>query len=268
MSKKTNRILIIILAAILIAGSFALFKKYSTRLKTQKVQTEQQTEQKAVLKNIAEEETEETTDGHPPQTEEQLENPAPAEIPEKYLLKIPFYSQAPFANWDAFHEDMCEEASILNATYFLLGKKPSLEKYENELQEMQDFEKKEIGEWKSTTTAQIKKLVDAYFEGKIESRIIENPTIDEIQAEVASGRPVIVPLSGRDIGNPNYRQPGPIYHMLVVKGYDEKFFVTNDVGTRRGDSYVYKKEVIMNNIHDWDEADIHKGRKRVLVLYK
>ena len=195
------------------------------------------------------------------------EKPAP-ETPEKYLLEIPFYSQAPLSKWDAFHEDMCEEASVFNAAYYLLGKKPSKEEYEKELQKMQNAEKKEIGEWKSTTIAQTKKFVDVYFEGKLKSKIIDNPTVEEIEGEVAAGNPVIVPLAGRDIGNPNFTPPGPIYHMLVIKGYDAQNFITNDVGTRKGNSYIYKKEVIMKNIYDWDKKDIHLGAKRVLILYK
>ena len=79
---------------------------------------------------------------------------------------------------------------------------------------------------------------------------------------------MVVPLAGRDIGNPNFTPPGPVYHMLVVKGYDAQNFITNDVGTRKGDSYVYKKNVIMKNMHDWNAKDIHLGAKRVLVLYK
>lgn len=189
-------------------------------------------------------------------------------LPEKFLLDIPFYSQAPFSRWDSFDEDMCEEASVLNAAYRLLGKKPSKEEYEKELQKMQVVEKREIGEWKSTTVAETKKLVDIYFEGEIQSKIIDNPTVDEIQAEIAAGRPVVVPLAGREIGNPNFTPPGPIYHMLVVKGYDARNFVTNDVGTRKGNSYVYKKSVIMENMHDWNEKDIHLGVSRILVLFK
>ncbi len=212
--------------------------------------------------------------GEDNQTEEELkeeiisEEPPAKNVPEKFLLEIPFYSQAPFSKWDTFHEEMCEEASVLNAGLYFEGKKLTKDQFEAELQKMQKVEKKEIGEWKSSTIAQIKQLVDIYFEGKIKSKIIDSPTIDEIEAEIAAGNPVIIPLSGRDIGNPNFTPPGPVYHMLVIKGYDGQNFITNDVGTRKGNSYVYKKEVLMKNMHDWNEKDIHSGGKKVLVLYK
>lgn len=259
-------LLIILVAVALLTGYFLLSRKKTdpeapkpAAENSQSAQNKKEEPRKAGEDNQTEEEFK----------EEIVSEELPAKnVPEKFLLEIPFYSQAPFSKWDAFHEDMCEEASILNAAYYLLGKKPSLEKYEQELQDMQKAEKKEIGEWKSTTIAQIKKVADTYFEGKIKSKIIESPTIDEIQTEVATENPVIVPLSGRDIGNPNFTPPGPVYHMLVIKGYDEKNFITNDVGTRKGNSYVYKKEVLIKNMHDWNKTDIHKGGKKVLVLYK
>lgn len=196
------------------------------------------------------------------------EVPPSKEIPEKYLLDMPFYSQAPLSKWDAFHEDMCEEASLLNAGLYLEEKKLTKNQFESELQKIQNIEKKEVGEWKSTTISQTKKWADVYFRGNLIIKIIDNPTINDIESEISAGRPVIVPLAGRDIGNPNFTPPGPVYHMLVLKGYDNQNFITNDVGTRKGSSYTYKKNVIMQNMHDWNAKDIHSGSKKVLVLYK
>ena len=59
----------------------------------------------------------------PVQEQPAPEVPLSKEIPEKYLLDMPFYSQAPLSKWDAFHEEMCEEASALNAGLYLEGKK-------------------------------------------------------------------------------------------------------------------------------------------------
>jgi len=193
---------------------------------------------------------------------------SPDHLPAKFLLQIPFYSQAPLGAWDAVHEEMCEESSVLNAALYLENKKLTKEEFESELQKIKEVEQKEIGEWKSTTISQVKRLVDIYFEGRIKTRIIENPTIADIETEIATGNPVVVPLAGREIGNPNFTPPGPVYHMLVIKGYDGQNFITNDVGTRKGDSYIYKKDVITENMHDWNAQDIHFGVKRVLVLLK
>ena len=188
--------------------------------------------------------------------------------PAKYLLDMPFYSQAPLGKWDAVHENTCEEASVLNAGLYLLGKKISSAGFDNEMMNIIGIEKKLSINFTDSTIAETKQFSEAYFTGKLQAKIINDPTAGQIESEIATGNPVIVPLAGRDIGNPNFTPPGPIYHMLVIKGYDSQNFITNDVGTRKGNSYVYKKDVIMRNIHDWNEKDIHLGTKRVLVLMK
>ncbi len=260
-------LLVAVFAAIITAGYFYLNKRYIARQNTRKAQLAEEIQQKMVLDDIDSAKKPEEPASEKP-TGQAQQQPDTTNTPAKYLLAMPFYSQAPGGNWDKTHEEMCEEASLLNAGLYLEGEKLSVGEYDRELLKMKDLEEKIVGTWVSTTVVQTKQLSDAYFDGKIQSKIIDNPTISQIEAEVSSGNPVIVPLAGREIGNPNYTPPGPVYHMLVVKGYDEKFFVTNDVGTRKGDSYVFKKEVIMDKMHDWNATDIHLGAKRVLVLYK
>jgi len=79
------------------------------------------------------------------------------------------------------------------------------------------------------------------------------------------------------LGNPYFRTPGPIYHMLVVKGYDEDEFITNDVGTKRGDGFRYKYDRLISAIHDWDhqsaeggmtDEEIARGRRVLIVIEK
>lgn len=98
-------------------------------------------------------------------------------------------------------------------------------------------------------------------------RIIENPSIDSIKHELAQGRPVIVPAAGRELGNPYFSGEGPWYHMLVITGYDDEDFITNDPGTRRGKDYRYSQQVLMNAIHDWTgvKEETSTGRSAVLV---
>ncbi|MDI6778504.1 MAG: C39 family peptidase [Patescibacteria group bacterium] len=265
MRKGHKKLAVIFLTAILLlAGYFLFFRKKPV---SEKQTTIQGNDPAAQIQRKSQEAEKNNQSEEKPEEPAPKDEPAP-EIPEKYLLQIPFYSQAPLSKWDAFHEDMCEEASVLNATLYLEGKKLTKDQFEAELQKMQNAEKKEIGEWKSTTVAEMKTLIDVYFGGAIKSKIIENPTASQIEAEIAAGHPVVVPLAGRDIGNPNFTPPGPVYHMLAIKGYDAQNFITNDVGTRKGESYTYKKEVIMKNIHDWNDKDIRLGAKKILILYK
>lgn len=272
MRKGYIKILIILLIAGLLLAGYSLFsqKKEDSKKQAsiQNIDPPVPSQPETAQAPESEEKTEENVAELRNTEEASSEKKPTQDVPEKFLLDIPFYSQAPLSNWDAFHEDMCEEASVLNAALYLQGKKLTKKQFEAELQKMQKVEKKEIGEWKSTTVSQVKKIVDTYFEGKLRSKIINDPTNKDIEAEIFAGNPVVVPLAGRDIGNPNFTPPGPAYHMLMIKGYDTQNFITNDVGTRKGNSYSYKKEVIMKNMHDWSEKDIHSGEKKVLVLYK
>ena len=97
--------------------------------------------------------------------------------------------------------------------------------------------------------------------------MIENPTADQIKGFVAEGHPVIVPSQGQQLGNPNFTDPGPVYHMFVIKGYTADEFITNDVGTRKGESYRYDISTVMNAMHDWNGGDVENGAKRIIVMY-
>jgi hypothetical protein len=261
MQRKIGKIIIFSIIIAATAGlCFVLLVKKTSNIQNETANPPAQTQQEDV--NSA---TNNSQSEKPKSAEEEKTAP---QIPEKFILQIPFYSQAPLSKWDTFHEEMCEEASILNAGLYLEGKKLTKDQFEAELQKIQKIEKDEVGEWKSTTVSQTKKWSDAYFAGKLQTKISDNPTVNDIETEVAAGHPVVVPLAGRDIGNPNFTPPGPIYHMLVIKGYDKQNFITNDVGTRKGDSYTYKKEVLMQNMHDWNEKDIHLGDKRILIFLK
>jgi hypothetical protein len=269
MLKKTTNIIIFLALfsaiAVIYFFSRAHTIKNNTQIDTNDIPEQNQPETVKTPEpdnSIAENKTEPTQEKPAPE-----EQPA-QEIPEKHLLDMPFYSQAPFSNWDKIHEEMCEEASLLNAGMYLLGKKLSKDETEDEFAKMKKIEEKLFGNYKSTTASETKQFADVYFEGKLKVKIVDNPAIEQIETEIAAGNPVIVPLAGRDIGNPNFTPPGPVYHMLTIKGYDSQNFITNDVGTRKGNSYVYRKDVIMKNIHDWDEKDIHLGEKRALVLFR
>ena len=91
---------------------------------------------------------------------------------------------------------------------------------------------------------------------------------------------MIVPAAGRLLGNKYFQQPGPVYHMLVVKGFtSDGKIITNDVGTRRGQNYVYDEDVFLNAIHEvpaggdaWppgvDPAEyIQTGRRAMITVH-
>ena len=66
--------------------------------------------------------------------------------------------------------------------------------------------------------------------------------------------------------NPNFKDGGPNYHMLVVTGYDATGFVTNDPGTRLGQNFHYDYAGFDYAIHDWDATNIQNGGRDMLVF--
>jgi hypothetical protein len=81
------------------------------------------------------------------------------------------------------------------------------------------------------------------------------------------GVPVIIPASGKELQNPNFRNGGPPYHMLVMKGYlADGRWIVNDPGTRKGADYLYGKQLLLNAVHDWNGGDVPRGSSVAFVI--
>lgn len=137
---------------------------------------------------------------------------------------------------------------------------------EADIMKIVEFEKALFGFFESTTATQIAILAEQMY-GYEKVEVIIDPTIDDLKEQILAGHPVIVPAAGRLLGNPNFSGEGPLYHALVLKGYTETTFVTNDPGTRRGSDYQYDFATVMNAIHDWNGGDVLNGAKVVVVVY-
>lgn len=191
------------------------------------------------------------------------------ELKKEIDLDVPFTPQAPYAVWDELHNEACEEAALVMVHYFFKGKELTKEIMEKEIQDLVDWQIKNWGEHKDLTLEEVGKLAKDYY-GWQKIKIQDKITIEDIKKEISLGNPVIIPAAGRQLGNPYYRQPGPYYHMLVVRGYTKNKIITNDPGTKRGENYSYNEEVIYNAIHDWpgEDKDILDGAKKMLVIEK
>lgn len=193
--------------------------------------------------------------------------PSPVvEIPQEINLDVPFTTQAPLGIWDEQHNESCEEAAALIVHYFWQGKKFTKELANDELQKIVDFEIQKYGDYKDTDSQETAQFIkDLWGYKKVEVKYDVN--LDDIKKEVAQGRPVILPTAGRQLNNPNFRRPGPVYHMVVVRGWTKDKIITNDPGTKRGENYTYDPEVLYNAIHDWNGGEIDKGRKAMIVVF-
>lgn len=196
-------------------------------------------------------------------------SPAPSTVPATFNLAVPFTPQAPFALWDEFHKETCEEAVLYMVHRFYEGDPPGIldpNAVEKELRHVAAFEDSVFGFNKDTTVAQTGVIAEQLY-GYDRVKVFANPTVEQIKALVAAGYPVIVPAAGQQLGNPYFTAPGPVYHMLLIRGYTANGFITNDPGTRHGEGFVYSFDVLMNAMHDWNAEDITKGAKVVLVVY-
>ena len=182
-------------------------------------------------------------------------------------LAIPFTSQAPKQNWDAAHEQFCEEAAVLMVASYVLGRDiPDVNYADEQLFAIKTFEEKRFGYFEDTTAEETAVILREYY--KISQvTVVYDPAIADITQALSQGKAVIVPAAGRELGNPYFTAPGPLYHMLVIKGYTkEGRFITNDAGTRRGANYLYDPNVVLNAIHDWNGGDVEHGRKVIIVV--
>lgn len=187
-------------------------------------------------------------------------------IPEEINLEIPFASQAPTGNWDMPYQEACEEAATIMVHRYFENESLDPKIMDSELLRLIDWENETFGYYKDTTAEEMVRILREYF-GHKNVEIKTEFTIDDIMKAVAKGHPVILPTAGRLLPNPNFRQPGPVYHTVVIKGYLKGKIITNDPGTRNGKDFLYSPEALMNAIHDWNEKDILLGRKIMIVVY-
>lgn len=193
----------------------------------------------------------------------------PAEMPSKVALDVPFASQAPLGNWDMPYQEACEEASLILVNRFLGEQGITPQEMDAAILAMVDWQtNNNMGA--DITAAQMVETAEGFLNRNATVYYDGDVTIASIEAELAKGNPVVLPLAGRDLNNPYFSGGGPWYHVLVVTGYDSKNFITNDVGTKRGESYKYPKQVLYDAIHDWTgvKEDIRSGRKAMVVVTK
>ena len=188
-------------------------------------------------------------------------------LPEKMFVSVPFTSQAPFGVWDEYHEEACEEAALLMVAYHLKGKTLDRDTAEKELQALIAFQLKNYGEYKDSDVAQTIKLGKDFY-GLNNLKAVYDFSLAELKEYLAQGKPIIIPTAGRLLKNPNFTSPGPLYHNLVLVGWEKGAIITNDPGTRRGEGYRYEEKLLYSAIHDFtgEKEKIETGRKAMIVI--
>ncbi len=179
---------------------------------------------------------------------------------------MPFTSQAPKFNWDLPYQEACEEASmIMVAEYFKGNRVSKLEPdyADKEILKLVAWQQLERGFYEDTTAKEVVSILQDYF--KLSARV-EDYKPDKIKDYIKQGQLVLLPAAGRLLDNPNFRRPGPLYHMLVVKGFTEDEFITNDPGTRNGFNYRYDPDILAKAVHDWNGGEVLEGEQVMVVV--
>lgn len=194
--------------------------------------------------------------------------PTPSQtVPAEINLSVPFLLQAPKQNWVQPFEDACEEASLIMVDAYYDGRKTAFGPDEGiaAILEVVAYEDETYGYNKDTTSEDVMNTAkNFYLRDNVE---ILDATEANIKAALAKGYPVIAPAHGKSLKNPNFRNGGPEYHMLVIKGYTKDGrWITNDPGTRNGADYLYGKQLLLDAIHDFNATDMKLGRKVVIVI--
>ncbi len=189
-------------------------------------------------------------------------------IPKELQLVVPFTPQAPTANWDELHNEACEEASIIMANaYFnnITSLPPTT--VEKEISKLTEYQKKTFGYYLSITTPEAARMTEEVYGLKAEMKTM---TEQVIKQALSNGQLVILPANGQMLGNPYFTAPGPIYHMLVITGYDGSTFITNDPGTRRGHNYKYDYKTLYEATGNWNHNthEVDLSDKRIIIVSK
>lgn len=190
------------------------------------------------------------------------------------LHDVPFTSQAPLANWeDERQQDGCEEASVLMAVKW--GRQESLNNQEalQEILAASDYILEKYGEYRDTDLDDVLNwLIKDYFKYE-KAEIKKDVTINDLVIELENNRVIIIPANGQALKNPNFTAPGPLNHMLLIRGYDpiKKVFITNDPGTRNGNLYEYPENVLYAALRTYPTGYKEENlnpRKDVIIFWR
>ncbi len=188
-------------------------------------------------------------------------------LPPSINLDVPFVPQAPEKNWEQPWQDACEEAAILMMDAYYKDIQTSVAFDKEQILKMVAWEEN-LGWGLSIEIEKIQKIFTDYLKlpAGHTTKLVENPTIEQIKKYVANGQPLYVVADGKILPNPHFQNGGPEYHALVIRGYTKDSFITNDPGTQFGENFKYKYQDLMNAIRDWNGGDVKNGRRVVLVV--
>jgi len=193
----------------------------------------------------------------------------PAAIPASLVLPVPFSTQAPNNNWDR-NED-CEETSITMANAYITNNfqdKLPASAAQEAINNLKKWEGSNLGYNANTGADATTKMAEGAFGLKI-TQIQDYSEID-LKTALVNNHPILLPINAKLLGSLQYKDNGPTYHMIVVRGFKGHTFIVNDPGTNGGNGNEYSFETLKNAAADWDQPNkrMDASRKVALVVDK
>ncbi|MDP3985996.1 MAG: C39 family peptidase [Candidatus Veblenbacteria bacterium] len=187
-------------------------------------------------------------------------------LPASKENTVPFTSQAPEGDWQEPWQNACEEASIVMVQNFYKDEDLTIEKAREQILAVFQLKKETAPASQDESLERVAEIINS---GDLiwQARVVTEPSLAMIKAELAANHPIIAPVYAPLLNNPNYTSPGPLYHVIVITGYDDASgeFITNDPGTDMGKDNRYPYEVLLAAVHDYlANKDYTAGIKRLL----
>ncbi|MDD3646166.1 MAG: hypothetical protein PHH06_02030 [Candidatus Gracilibacteria bacterium] len=120
-------------------------------------------------------------------------------------------------------------------------------------------------------------IIENFPRNNLSQEELNQRIYDMILGSLVDGNLVIVPVYGKGLENPYFSAGGPVYHNFVITGVTgreiyEGEFITQEVGISLGADFKYNKEVVLENIYDFDRTlypdSFTDGEQRILILFK
>ena len=191
----------------------------------------------------------------------------PKILPATIILQVPFSAQAPTNDWSR-NED-CEETSLTMANAFLTGttqdKLPAAAA-QNAIDNLKIWEQKNLGYNANTGVDATTLMAEGAFGLKITQ--VQNFTEADLKTAITNKYPILLPINAKLLGNNQYKNGGPLYHMIVIRGFKGDTFIVNDPGTDGGDGNEYSFAILQKASADWNNAakSIDSTRKFALIV--
>ncbi len=184
-------------------------------------------------------------------------------------IPVPFTPQAPHANWAQPWQDACEETVIVMVDYYysnFTNRNVPKDLAADSILKIYNLKTNTYGYSLDENANLIVELINNYYPW--EAKIVKNPSLVEIKKEIDAGRPVILPVHGKYLFNRYFKDSGPDYHTIVISGYDDnnKEFITQEPGTKRGLDFRYSYDRLLYAMHDYLPGKKTKYGSKVAIF--